>query len=433
MIKRFSYITEKEAFKRITKIFSLHVLKLETIPITEAYGRILSENLVSQTNLPQRDLSHFDGYAIKAVDTKDGSVQNPIYFTVIDKLYPGQIPRCKVQHGEAVYITTGSSLPKGTNSIVAVEATKIVNNNQIEVRSNVNPYEHVIRRGSDIEKGETLLRKGQKIRVQDLNLLATLRIGKINVVQKPIVAIICVGDELTDNIDEIGVEKIVNSHRYTVSAMIQELGGKPVYLGISPDKVTKIKKKVEEGLSRADIVLLIGGSSMGNKDITLEAVDSIGKPGIIIHGLKRKPGRVSGFAVVKNKPVIILPGLSHSLIVGFYTFVFPFLLFMTGLSWANRQLIFKAKIIKQISFTSFAPFEHVTFVNAKRTQKGYLADPCIGGSSSIGTLVRANAFIITSAGKRIVKAGEEVEVHLLPGFFSLNDIFTTKTQFERST
>jgi len=291
------------------------------------------------------------------------------------------------------------------------------------VRSKINPYEHVIHCGSDIEKGRIVFRKGHMLRAQDLSILATLRIEKINVVKKPIVAIICVGDELSDTIDKVPLGKIVNSLRHGVTAMIQELGGEPLYLGIASDQIAEIQDKIEEGIIRADMVLLIGGSSMGNKDATSEAVDSMGNPGVIIHGIKRKPGRVSGFAVVKNKPVVLLPGLCHSLIVGFYTFAFPILLAMNGLSFADSQLILRAKITQQISFTRFIPFEQVTFVNVKRTREGYRADPCIGESSSFSVLAQANAFTITPPKKGLVKAGEEVEVHLLPSFFSLNDLF----------
>jgi molybdenum cofactor synthesis domain-containing protein len=426
MVRRFSYVTVEEAFKTIANVWSRYAVNSELIPIDGAYGRVLAENIVSKVNIPSHDMSHFDGYAIKAVDTKEASVTNPVLLRVIDKVYPGQIPDCEVHHGEAVYITTGSFLPKGADSIVAVEATKMDNRDQIEMRSHVKPSDHVIGCGSDIAKEQILLREGHKIRAQDLTLLATLRIREIRVVRKPVLAVICVGDELTDTIDEITEGKIVNSHRYTVSAMIQEAGGEAMYLGIATDQVTEIREKIEAGIVKADMVLLIGGSSMGNKDATSDAVDSVGKPGLIIHGLKRKPGRVSGFAVVRDKPIVLLPGLCHSLVVGFYTFVLPLLRAMSGLALSDTQLTVGAKLSQQISFKRFLPFEQVTFVKVKRTQEGYKADPYIGDSSSFGTLVCSNAFIITPPGKRMVRAGETVNVHLLPSFFSLNDLLTTK-------
>lgn len=425
MIRRFSYVTAEEAFKTIVNVCSMHALNSESILIDRAFGRILAENIVSQVNIPPHDMSHFDGYAIKAADTKEAYVSSPVFFTVVDKLYPGQLPECEIHHGEAVYVTTGSFLPKGADTIVAVEATRMNNRNRIEVRSLVKPSDHVIYCGSDIAKGQMLFRKGHRIRAQDLTLFAALRFGRISVIKKPLVAIISVGDELTDKIDEIAAGKIVNSHHYTVSAMVQEAGGEAMYLGIAPDQVAEIQEKIEAGIARADMVLVIGGSSMGNKDVTSDAINSIGKPGVIIHGVKRKPGRVSGFAVVKDKPVVLLPGLCHSLIVGFYTFALPLLHAMSGLAQPDTQLGLRAKITQQIFFKRFIPFEQVTFVKVQRTPEGYQADPCIGDSSSFGALVRANAFIITPPGKKTVRAGEPVNVHLLPSLFSLHDIFAT--------
>ncbi len=424
MRRRFSYLTPEDAFSKIVAATGLRRLDSESISVGDAYGRILAQNVVSQVNLPPHDTSHFDGYAINSMATKEAAVQNPVYFTVIGKLYPGQKPDYEITNREAVYITTGSFLPQGANTVVAVEATKMANRDQIEVRSNVGPYEHVIRRGSDVKKGVTLLREGHRLRAQDLSALATLGVGRINVFKKPVVAIISVGDELTDDMDNVEGGKVVNSLRYTVSAMIHESGGTPIYLGIAPDAAVQLKEKILEGIAGADIVLLIGGSSMGEKDVTSETVNSLGKPGVIIHGIKRKPGRVSGFAVVRDKPIVLLPGLCHSTVVGFYTFVLPLIFAMSGRSLADAQLVLRAKITKQISFTSFTSFEQVTFVNIRRIKDGYRADPCIGASSSYGALVNSNAFIITPPRKRTVQSGETVEVHLLPSFFSLSNILT---------
>ena len=237
------------------------------------------------------------------------------------------------------------------------------------------------------------------------------------------VAIICVGDELTDVIHTSEPGKIVNSLRYTVSALIHESGGRPVYLGITPDTVAQLKAKIIEGIAIADLVLIIGGSSMGEKDITAATINSLGNPGVIVHGVKRKPGRVSGFALVHDTPIVILPGLCHSTVVGFYTLALPVLFVMSGCAAPNAQLVVNATLTQSITFTSFVPFEQVTFVHLERTTEGYLADPNIGASSSYHALARSNAFIITSPGTATVQSGETVEAHLLPSFFTLNHIF----------
>ena len=174
-------MTAEEAKENIAKAMSFHAVASETMPIDDAFNRVLAENIVSPFNIPPRDTSHFDGYAIKAVDTTDASVQNPVYFTVVDRLYPGQKPTREIRSGEACYVTTGSFLPTGADSIIAVEATKTVNSDQIEVRSKVGLHEHLIRRGSDVKHGQTLFKKGHTLRAQDLTMCAALRIGHIAV------------------------------------------------------------------------------------------------------------------------------------------------------------------------------------------------------------------------------------------------------------
>ena len=205
MERRFTYRTPQEALDAITKFLPFLRLDSERIEVGNAYGRILDQDLVAPVNLPSHDMSHFDGYAVRAEDTNDASVQNPVYFTVIGELYPGQSPNYEVHEGEAVYVTTGSFLPKGANAIVAVEATKRINaraRSQIEVRSAVDLHEHVIDCGSDIQQGVTLFREGHKLRAQDISMLASLGVEQLSVVKQPAVAIICVGDELTDVVHE---------------------------------------------------------------------------------------------------------------------------------------------------------------------------------------------------------------------------------------
>ncbi|MFW6110950.1 MAG: gephyrin-like molybdotransferase Glp [Thermoproteota archaeon] len=418
-------MTVEEAFQAISNAINVGPMDSEALPIPRIYHRVLAENVVSPTNIPPHDISHFDGFAIKSRDTEAASLEKLVFFEVVGKKYPGQDNGCEVSHGEACYVTTGSILPKGADSVVAVEATKKVGDGRIKVKTEVDSYEHVFRCGSDIGKGQIVLSKGHELRSQDIPLLATLGIERVEVVKKPRVAIICVGDELTDQPEEVKQGKVFNSLRYFLSAATEECGGTPVYMGIVPDKRTKIEKKLEEAVMRADMLLLVGGSSMGKKDLTAETVDSVGRPGMIIHGIKRKPGRVSGFGVVRDKPVVLLPGLCHSMVVGFHTFAFPIISVMAGLSMSDSRLTLKAELTETITFETFPSFEQATFVRLKRKRGEYLAEPCFGGSHSFSALVKANALLITPPKKATVKAGEEVEVNLLPGFFSLKEVLTT--------
>jgi molybdenum cofactor synthesis domain-containing protein len=204
---------------------------------------------------------------------------------------------------------------------------------------------------------------------------------------------------------------------------VVEAGGIPVELGIVPDNIIKISEKIGEGLRKADIIITIGGSSAGEKDLVPRAIDSMGKPGVIIHGIKRKPGRVSGLGIINGKPIVMLPGLIQSTIVGFHVFALPLIQLASGLSTINSATTIRAKIAEEVSFKSFTAFQQVTFVKIKRTQDGLMAEPLIGESSLLSIPVKANGFIVTPEHKSIIKKWEEIEVHFIPGLFSfINDL-----------
>jgi molybdopterin molybdotransferase len=426
--RRFKYIGAEEAQRHVVQALNLHSLGSEHVPITATYGRILAEDIVSPIHMPPHDMSHFDGYAIRAIDASTASVQSPMTLTVIGEIFPGQVPTCEVRLGEACYVTTGGFLPQGADSVVAVEATRKNAPGQITIQSPIDLGDHVIPRGSDITLDQTLFRRGHQLRAQDLNLIATLGIDPLTLVKKPRVAIVCVGDELTEltgyAVPENRTTQVVNSHRYTLAALIQELGGDPIYIGIASDDLEAIQTQIANGLDNADIIIVVGGSSMGAKDLTATAINTMGVPGMIFHGVKRKPGRVSGFAVVRNKPIVLLPGLCHSLVVGFHLLVAPMLRKMSGHIQPETTWTIRARLMSPLAFTSFLPFEQVTFVNLAQTSGGYIATPCSGPSSSVGALIRANAFIITPPRTKKVPAGALVQAYLLPGFFALLDLFT---------
>lgn len=410
----------------ITTVLRVHAVASETLPLDDAFGRVLAEDIVAPFPLPPRDTSHFDGYALRARDTADASIQHPVSLTIVDRLYPGQPPMRAIHAGEACYITTGAFLPTGADSVLAVEATKLVADDRVEVHSTVHLHDHVIRKGSDIAEGHVLFRKGHALRAQDLSACAALHIGRLTVYQKPVVAFLCVGDELTDDLAAIPPGAVVNSLRYAVAALISGSGGDPLYLGIASDDVAAIQERLEAGISNADLILVLGGSSMGAKDLTADALTSMGPPGVLVHGLKRKPGRVSGFAVVRDTPVILLPGLCNSLVVGFHALALPIIHGLSGLADADAPWVVAATLTRPLAFTRFLPFEQVTFVHVAQTSCGYRAEPFVGDSSSFSVLAHANAFIITPPQQTAVQAGATVEAHLLPGFSTLHGLFASR-------
>jgi molybdenum cofactor synthesis domain-containing protein len=417
MRRKLSYLGVDEAVKKIVTTVNIKP-EFEVVPIHKAYGRVLVEDVVSGVDVPPSDISHFDGYAIRAEDAVHASVASPVSLKVIGRIYPGERVEKGVNPGEAYYITTGSFLPESADAVIMVEATAIVEKDIIKICKTMKPGENVIPAGEDVKKDETVFKKGHVLRAQDIGFLAVLRSGKVKVFRKPVVAIISSGDELINPMEENDPDKIVNSHSLVVSKLIMEIGGIPLDLGIVSDNLIKIKEKIEGGLQKADMILTIGGCSVGKKDFVLRAINQIGKPGVIVHGIKRKPGRVSGVGVIKGKPIVMLPGLIQSTIVGFHVLALPLIRLASGLPATNLLQTRRAKIAKDVAFKKFIPFQQVTFVKINIEKDQVIAQPIIGESNLISIPVKASGFIVTPGHKPIIKKGEEVEVHLLPGLFS---------------
>ncbi|MFH0896429.1 MAG: gephyrin-like molybdotransferase Glp [Candidatus Bathyarchaeota archaeon] len=387
--------------------------KFEVIYSREAYGRILTEDISSKVDLPPLDFSHFDGYAVRAEDTFCASIGNPVLVRVVGRIHLGERGERKVNLGETCYVTTGAFLPEGANAVMMAEETAIVKSDVIKVCRAMQVGENVIPAGEDVKKDETVLEKGHVLRAQDIGLLAALRIGKVTVYRRPIVAIISTGDELTVRIEGDKPDKVVNSHSLVISELVKESGGVPVELGIVPDDLAKIKEKIEEGLRKADIVLTIGGCSLGEKDFVPRAVNLIGNPGVIIRGIKIKPGRVSSLGVVNGKPIVMLPGLIQSTIVGFHVFALPLIRLASGLPSKSIPPTLSAKISENVSFRSFTSFQQVTFVRIEKEKNRFIAEPISGESSLLSVLVNADGFIVTPENKPAIEKWEEVDVHLL--------------------
>ncbi len=404
MKQPFSYITIAEAWKRISGA-AISSLESESVPIHEAHNRILAKEVTSPIGVPENDLTHYDGYAIRSVDTKNARVQ-PVRLKVVDKVYPSQPPKVTIGCGEACYVTTGSVLPRGSDTVLAVEMAICLESDIIEVRSRIDPGAHVISTGSDIKKGEVMISAGRTLRPQDIMVLSLLKIETVEVYKRPVVAIVSVGDELVGK---------VNTHSLLLSHWVQLSGGIPIDSGVAPDHVDQIKDRVEAALTRADVVITIGGCSMGEKDLVRDVINSVGKPGLVFHGIKIKPGRVSGFGVAMNKPIVMLPGFIHSTIVGFEFLVLPLLQKMRRLHPEGAWHIITAKLAEKIQIRSFIPFKNATFVRLQLEPEGLVAYPLLGGSSFFGIVSKADGIVATEESRTSIDKGETVSVHILPG------------------
>lgn len=417
MWKKFSYIPVERAHQILRKTVRVEARR-EIVPIHEAYNRVLAEDVISNVNIPLFSVSRFDGYAVRAEDTYQASVSNPVFLRLVS---PAEEHECKISFGEAAYISTGSQLTMGADAVVPVEMAKL-KGVFIEIRHAIQPNENITPAGKDVKRRETVLKAGQVLRAQDVKLLMELKKWEVMVFRKPLIALISVGSELTNRIEEADVKRF-NSHALMILTLVNEAGGIPLDLGIVPDDVNAIKRVLREGLETADIVATIGGCSVGKKDYVWEAVNSLA-PRATIRGVKVQPGRVTSVGVVEGKAIVMLPGHVQSTLVGFHMLLFPLIRLMNGLSLDIPHLTLRAVMSQKLVVKEFASFEKIRFVRVAEADGKYSVKPVLGDSSLVSVVAKANGFIIIPRGRTIIDEGEEVSVHLIPGLFPINQEVT---------
>lgn len=396
-----------EAQKRLLDTVRPIELKSEAIPLSEAVGRLLAEDAVSTMNIPEYDKTFIDGYAINAQETLEASVNNPACFRVVGKLFPADYPTpIELSRGEAVYVACGAQIPKGAIATVKVEETRL-RDGQIQVLREIKPGEGIIPVGDDVKKGALILSKRRVLRPQDLGLLASIGLAKAEVFRKPTVAVLSGGDELIRQRQK-NPDKIENNYALVVAGLASELGASPKLMGIMPDSLDKVKEKIGDALADADIVVTIGGSSVGVKDFVPDAINLLGKAGVFVQGVLLRPGAVSGFGVVNGKPVIMLPGHIGSCIAGFYLFVAPVIGMLSGLEEEGMLPRLAAELTETVD--SGVQFRFL-LLRLTRVQGKFLAKPVEGGSSALTTIVKSNGYTIIPP-HTVLSKGSGIQVTL---------------------
>ncbi len=389
---------------------------IERVRVTDAFRRIAAESVISRFKTPPFDLSHVDGYAVRAEDTKSYKK-----LKIKGSIRLGDTNRIDLLHGEAQEIPTGGYLPEGADAALPVEYSK-VDGDSLLFEKPLYKGQNVTQAGSGISIGQTILQKGQEVRAQDLDLLAMVRVKDVGVYRKASVSIISTGSELTEDYTNPPVGKIPSSHNLLVSGMVEDSGGIPINLGIAADEAEVLKAKLQEGLRRSEIVVTIGGSSVGKADIVSKVINRLGKPGMVVEGIMLQPGRVSGFAVIDGKPIVLLPGFVLSTIISFALFVKPLLELVTNRTPIPFGPPIAAVLTKDVEFKSFKSFRKAVFVKLIRNENSFLAEPLQGDSSMISVLSGCDGLVVTDEKTSGIESGEKVLVHILPGCSSLSTI-----------
>jgi len=382
----------------------------EIVPLDKAFGRVLRKDIISPEDLPGFPRTSVDGYAIRAKDSFGAAESLPALLEIAGEVGMGQVPSMTVAAGQAVKISTGGMVPKGADSVVMVEYCHLMDQTTVEVSRAISPQENVIQPDDDFKKGAAVLRKGWKLRSQDVGVLAGLGVTEVTVHRKPRVAIISTGDEVIPVQEKPKPGQVRDINTYTLSAFCTEKGAEPVPLGLCRDDFEKLRNMLLKGLETADTVWISGGSSVGTRDLTLKVFESIEGTELLVHGISISPGKPTIIARKGATAVFGLPGHTASAMVVAEVFLAPFLARLGGELTVGQgaQNKISAKLSRNIESASGRD----DFIRVRLIQKDgeWIAEPIFGKSGLISTLVEADGLLRIDRNTEGLYQGQQVEV-----------------------
>jgi molybdenum cofactor synthesis domain-containing protein len=388
-------------------------LGIEAVPIEGALGRVVSENVYSDATIPSSHTAAMDGYAVNSHNTLKASLDSPVILKIEHKIFPDDLKSFfKIDKGSTTaYAACGAPLPIGADAVIKIEETNLING-KIKISRPVKTWENVYREGEDIRKGGLLIKKGRVIRPQDIGFLIARGKRDIKFFRKPSVAIISVGDELKA-LSSGDPNKIVNNYAFVIANLVTQFNGQSRILGVVPDDLKVITNRLKQALKESDIVITTGGCSVGLKDLVPEVVGSLGKPGLLFHGVKLRPGKPIGMGVVKGKPIVMLPGPIIPAVAGFYLFVVPVLSLLSGSGsgLSGAPLLKTDTAVLNDDLKAKSGLETFLLVKIRKTKNKTVATLVPKGYNILSNLVKADGFVTIPIGKGLSK-GERVTVNL---------------------
>ena len=409
------YTSVRASYSKLMNAINIRPMA-ESIFTEQAIGRVLWTDIIAHTDTPSSNCSHMDGFVVKYNDISTISQDRPIKLRVVPGRKDGKKENQILLTGQTIRISTGEVLPRLGDTVIPLEYTQFDSkNNSIIIQRELAKGSFVSYMGSEIARKDLLLNKRHVLRAQDLALIAMLGIRKLKIFKKSRVAIIPTGNELTEDITDIKRGKILNTNSRVISSLIETSGGTPIDLGITPDNIQKIKNKIRLALSESDIILTTGGSSVGLRDLVAESINAIGKPGILVHGVKLDRGRVTGLAALRSRPVIILPGPIQGAVNAFIIFAQPLIRLMLGLHPFNRPFI-SAKLTEDWNARKkFQNFTKIVYVKITLSASGeFHAKPITGETTDITVLTGSNGFILVPERLTMLKRGQKVKINIFP-------------------
>ncbi len=386
-------IPYEDARKRIVAALASYVLSTESVYVDVAGGRICSEDIRSSKNLPSRHLAAMDGYALNSSATKGGSTSKPFHLIVEGSMFQGSDRKFRLERGHTCYVATGAPLPAGSDAVARVEEVRL-DNDKVRITHPIEKWKNVFLPGEDYRKGDFFFEKHRILDASDIALLMSLGKKSIQVFLMPRVAILSIGDELRAfGSEESKNERTVNNYFNLIRGFISELNIDTDSAGICPDNPNSISELISRTLRTHDMIITIGGSSVGAKDFTVAAVSKIPRAYPVFHGIKIVPIRPTGLFVVAGKPVVVLPANAISVAASFFLVALPVLNLISGLTFEARKVEIRAT--SATSFENEKPLPALYLVTVKKTKGGtYVFYSLDWGSNLSYNLSKSNGFVI---------------------------------------
>lgn len=378
--------TSEQARDTLRAAFGTYRTRTETICLHNACGRTLALNLTAEENIPPFDRSMVDGYAVRAADTFGCSESTPAMLRLAGKAEMGEAQGHSIRAGECFYVPTGGALPLGADAMVMIEYAEDCGDGFIFLQRPSAPGMHVIFAGDDFRMGNFVLTAGTRLRAQEIGVLAALGQGMVSVYRRPVVGILSTGNELV-TVDETPVgSQIRDVNNSVLAACVERAGGEALRCAIARDDEQALLKAARAALASCDLLLISGGSSAGEQDMTRRVIEQLHDSALLFHGLAVKPGKPTIAAAAGGKPVFGLPGHPVSAYMIFEVFVRPLICSLLGRSDESYPV---AAMLTQ-SIPSNHGREEFVAVKLARTADGLLATPVSGKSGLISTLSKAD-------------------------------------------
>jgi len=407
-------VSAEEATKRFRQHLDLLPCGSESVSLAASLGRVLVCDIAAPIDVPPFDRSGVDGFAIRAADSAGATDSAPRRLVLNREVIAcGHVAQIEVAPGTATALATGGVIPRGADAVVMLENTELLDDEQspsIEIRRPSAPGTFVAYTGSDIARGETLLRKGTVIGSREIGMLAACGIAQVDVVRRPKVAVLSTGDELVPVGEKLRPAGIYDSNGAIVAAAVTEAGGEAVAYGAFPDDEAALDTAMRKALAENDMLVLSGGTSKGAGDLSHRIVSSLGQPGILVHGVALKPGKPLCLAVADGKPVVVLPGFPTSAIFTFHAFVAPVIRALAGLPREDARKVSARIPMRVPSELGRKEFALVALVQGA---EGMIAFPSAKGSGSVTAFSQADGFVEIDALASALDAGTTTDVTLI--------------------